>query len=767
MRLAVEEINNSSALLPGITLGYHIWDTCQENLNLQATFELAQARLHCLRAGCLDKVITVVGPDSPERTLLTARILTFYRLPQISYSAKDEIFTNKNTFPLLFRMLPSENFQISGIITLLETFNWKWVSAVGNGTKASQESIQTLIAQANQKNICISYQSVMSVNSSVSDKQLRRVIENIQRSQTNVTIILSDENVLEKFFSIVVELKITGKVWIAPENWVLSHLVASIPGIGATGTILGLTIKPIKLDKFTWFVEQTLQCTPSNATDSPLLSGSQQLEELWGCSQACDDGHLLSPKVLEGILNSSIWHWSFYSYAAVYTLAHTLHGFLGCHLETCQVNKKFEPWQLYEKLHKADFRVQNTTIKFNDKGELYLGYNVITWTWEDGKIDFKTIGNYSSDILQLDWGAISWAASNGQIPRSKCISVCGVGQTRSKQMLDECSCRCDPCQEGTFQNQSDAEVCSPCPSGMWSPAKSGECFYPYITYLDMKNINVFALVIATVAGFCLLFGCLLVFATHWQTPVVKAAGGKLAFVMLASLMASCATTSLFIGRPTSHLCLIRQPFFAISFTLCVSCLLVRAFQIIFIFKMACRFPRIYKYWVKYKGTYCTVALSTGLQGVLCLLWLYFSPPTLQRDIISDKEIFLRCLEGNYLGLGSVLGYIMVLGGACFVFAFLGRKLPKNYSEARLLAVSMLVFLMGWGCFMLIYITTEGRGKQIAALQMFTVQTSVYAILCTFFLPKCYIILFKPQYNTVAHFQTCIQAYTTTAYNTEQ
>ncbi|KAJ6666103.1 hypothetical protein lerEdw1_001007, partial [Lerista edwardsae] len=622
IRLAVEEINNSSSLLPNITLGYHIWDTCQETLNLQAIFELAQAELNCLHAGCPDRVIGVVGPDSDEMTILAARILTFYRLPQISYSAKEEIFTNKNIFPLLFRMLPSENFQISGIVALLEMFNWRWVSAVGKGTKASQKSIQTLIAQAKLKSICISYQSVMTASdNTVSVTQLQRVIENIQRAQTDVTIILNDENVVETFFGIVIELKITGKVWIAPENWVLSHVVASMPGIRATGTVLGLTIKPIKLDQFTWFVKETLQCTSSNATASPMHSGSSKLEELWGCSQACNECRLLTPELLADILNSSIWHWSFYSYAAIYTLAHSLHSFLGCNLETCQVDKTFEPWQLHEKLYKVDFQVQNTTIKFNDQRDLYLGYNVITWAWEDGEVDFRTIGNYSSERLQLDWGAISWAASNGQIPRAVCISVCGVGEIRSKPMLDECSCRCDTCQEGTFQNQSDAEVCSPCPPGMWSPAKSGECFYPRITHLDTNNINVSALVIGALVGFCLLCGCLLVFATHWQTPVVKAAGGKLAFVMLASLMASCATTSLFVGRPTSCLCLIRQPLFAVSYTLCVSCLLVRAFQIIFIFKLACRFPRVHKYWVKYKGTYCTVALCTGVQGLLCLLWL--------------------------------------------------------------------------------------------------------------------------------------------------
>ncbi|XP_053137302.1 taste receptor type 1 member 1-like [Hemicordylus capensis] len=728
MRLAVEEINNSSLLLPNVTLGYHIWDTCQNQLFLQAAFQLAPGEL-----GCSHNVVGVVGPDSTDMTELTARIFTLYRFPQISYSAKNEIFTNKDLFPLLFRMVPNENHQIVGLVSLIKAFDWKWVSAVGSGTRASQASVQMLIQQASQRGICISYQGVMTADVAISRHQLQRVIENIQKVQTSIVLLLTGANVAEKFFKVVIELKITGKVWIAPETWVLSHSVASMPGIEQTGTVLGLTIKPVQLPQFTHF-----EC------------------------------HLLSPALLAEILNSSIWHWSFYSYAAVYSLAQALHSLLDCRPEaTCQADKKFEPWQLYEKLSMVDFPLQNNTIKFSEQGDLSLGYNVITWAWENGTAGFRTIGSYASNHLAINRTEIIWLAGDGQVPESPCITTCIPGKIKSRQMLDECSCRCDDCQEGTYQNQTDAETCLPCPPETWSPLGSAECFPPRITFLDTTDPNTSALVSVSILGFLLLSGCLLVFATHWQTPVVKAAGGKLALAMLASLLASCASTALFVGKPSQASCRVRQPFFAVSFTFCVSCLLVRSFQILFVFKMASRLPRARHAWVRARGVGCCVGLSTGLQACLCSLWLAFSPPSLQRDLVSPRETFLRCSEGHFLWLGAVLGYLTLLGAACLVCVFWGRNLPKNYSEARLVTLSLLPFLMGWGCFLLLYATTEGKGKQVATLQMFTVQTSIYAILGTFFLPKCYVILCRPQHNTVAHFQTCIQAYTTSTRHPEQ
>ncbi|CAI5782688.1 taste receptor type 1 member 1-like [Podarcis lilfordi] len=691
MRLAVEEINNSSTLLPNITLGYHIWDTCQESLHLQAAFQLSPhqwCRSH--QGGCSQRVIGVVGPDSAEMTQLTARVFTYYGLPQVSYSIKEEIFADKKLFPLLFRTIPSNDHQVSGLISLISAFGWEYISAVDSGTKASEKTVQSLIAKAAAKGICISYQGLMTADLRILESRLQRVIENIEKARTNVVVVLSNAAITRKFFHAVTKLKIKGKVWIAPESWILTDTIASIPNIEQTGTVLGLTVKPVKLPQIVHFVGKTLQRSPSNKTDGPLLSEAPTVE---ACSQSCDENQLLSPDALANILNSSVWQWSFYSYASVYILAEALHNHLGCSLQGCPASKEFKPRQFYEALYKVNFPLQGNTITLGQEGDLFLGYSVVTWSWENGTATFKMIGSYSSQALNINKSEISWPAPGDQVPKSYCIAVCEVGQIRSKQLLDECLCRCDDCLEGTYQNETGGDTCIPCPPGMWSPLKSSTCFPPLITYLDITTTTILALVILAIVDFFLLFGCF-----------GQSGRGKLAFVMLASLLASCTTTSLFVGKPTEVTCLIRQPLFAISFTVCVSCLLVRSFQIIFIFKMACKLPPgATKCWVKYKGTYVSVGLSCGLQALICLLWLRFSPPTLQEDFVSEREVYLQCSEGHFMGLGG----------------------------------------------------------------MFTVQTSVYAILCTFFLPKCYLILFRPQFNTVAHFQTCIQAYTATVRNAEQ
>lgn len=90
LRFAVEEINNSTTLLPNVTLGYEIYDTCSEPTNFHATL-CALARKGRQDVQVLPsfqhyepQAVAVIGPDSTRLALTTAAVLSLFLVPEVS-----------------------------------------------------------------------------------------------------------------------------------------------------------------------------------------------------------------------------------------------------------------------------------------------------------------------------------------------------------------------------------------------------------------------------------------------------------------------------------------------------------------------------------------------------------------------------------------------------------------------------------------------------------------------------------------------------------
>ncbi|XP_066460407.1 vomeronasal type-2 receptor 26-like [Eleutherodactylus coqui] len=344
-------------------------------------------------------------------------------------------------------------------------------------------------------------------------------------------------------------------------------------------------------------------------------------------------------------------------------------------------------------------------------------------------------------LFNIQREKVSW-----KIPSSACSESCLPGYRKVPwEGKQKCCYYCVPCAEGEISNQTNMERCLECPEDRWSNERRDTCIPRPLDFLSYEDTLGLSLVIINLFFSFVTVVVLGIYIKHKDTSIVKANNQNLSYILLLSLLFSFLCPLLFIGRPTRISCLLRQVGTGIICSLAVSSILAKTVTVVLAFH-AIQPSRTLKRWLgRHLSTSLLITGTTG-EVLICVFWLSFSPPFPDYNTeVEVGKIILQCNEGSVIAFYMVLGYIGFLAVLSFIIAFLARKLPDVFNEAQYISFSMLVFCSVWISFIPAYLST--KGKYMVAVEVFAISTSSAGFLGCIFIPKCYIIILRPELNT--------------------
>ncbi|XP_041639530.1 taste receptor type 1 member 3 [Cheilinus undulatus] len=759
MKYAVDEINAHQILLPGFKLGYKIYDTCRQSaVIVKPTLSfLTKKSTNALSVECNytdyeTSISVVIGPYSSEMVSVIGKLLGFFLMPQISYGATSDKFSNKLLYPSFFRTVPSDKWQVEAIALLLNEFDWNWVAIVGSEEEYGQGGVQEFSKITENKSVCVAYQALIPVYTAP-EAAVKTIIDNIEAAKVKVVVLFSLPDPAKVFFEEIIRRKMKG-VWIASTSWAIHYLLIGLPNIQSVGTIIGFTDNTQTLDLLTPYTKELLTKLSKERANTPLSTPPPKYGNPDNpCPQCWSMTAANTSLVEDPVVKRS----AFGVYAAIYSAAQALHNMLGCNATTCNKGSetKIYPWKLLKVLKNTSVEVKGTNLVFDSNGNPNIGYNVIQWVWNDSVWDYETVGNFYI-TLSINKSLFTWHTPNSQVPESTCSAACESGQVRRVKGFHSCCFDCIDCQPGTYQAKEVDIQCTKCPKGQWSLVRSTNCTLPTFDVLSWDSTEGLVMMLVGVLLLVCLGSVGVVFLKHRGTLMVKAAGGTQVFVALVSLMGACLCLLLFFGQPDDVVCRLQLPLTCIFQTVALSIIMYISLQIVYVSE----FPEMaasHLHVIRGPGSWLFLlaccAVEAGIIG-----WFVQAGPTLSEYranmTINFVRKFLACPVKPLEGFALMQGYNCAMCLASFMCTFMAAKPPHQYNLARDITFSSLIYCVFWVTFIPIYIGLNVKSKSVVHVS-FTLASN-FGLVAAYFFPKCYLLLRKPDLNVEDHFCTFLE-----------
>ncbi|XP_062994333.1 vomeronasal type-2 receptor 26-like [Elgaria multicarinata webbii] len=787
LAFAVKEINKNPQMLPNITLGFKIYDSyLSATWTYHAAMQIISPNNKLLpnyKCEIQDNLLAIIEELIADLSQQIPTLFSIYKIPQFMHGFAIAI-TENTKLHSFYKMAPNGFHQYRGILELLHHFKWRWVGLVAANGENLQWFMQSILPEFSKRGICFavleSFTSLClcyDVDKGSFMKCAFEFCDRILNCKANVLVFNGDtlsmiilRYVLSTLFEDAIQ-KPKGKVWILTVGMELKSFVSRKSwDVGDFHGALSFALHSNELPGLRQFIHSR---NPSSD------KGDGFIKDFWAQAFHCTfqdsvlgnaSGNICTgeeklEKLPEHVFPMTLSGHSYSIYNAVYAMAHALHAMHSSTSKSKSMMKgerrkthNQQAWQLHHFLNSVSFNnTAGEKVVFDQNREVVPKFDIINWvTYPNqsfirvkvGKMDFQAP---SDEAFAINEDAIVWHNWFNQAqPLSVCNDNCQPGYRKNRKEGEPFCCYdCIPCPKGWISNKKDMAECFKCPDDLYANKDQNLCIPKVITFLSYEEPLGISLTICALSFSLITALMIRTFMKHHETPIVKANNRDLSYALLTSLLFCFLCTFLFIGRPEKLTCLLRQTAFGIVFTMAVSSVLAKTITVVLAF-MATQPGSRSKKWVGKRLASSIVVSCSSLQAAICLVWLATSPPFPDIDMHSQaEEIILGCNESSMILLYCVLSYMGLLAIASFTVAFFARKLPDSFNEAKCITFSMLVFCSVWLSFVPSYLST--KGKYMVAVEIFSILSSSAGLLGCIFVPKCYIILLRPDLNNKEQF----------------
>ncbi|XP_026545440.1 vomeronasal type-2 receptor 26-like [Notechis scutatus] len=732
---SVKEVNEDSNLLPNITLGFHIYDNCQIERNISLiSFSLLSTRGQMVLGYKCDKqdpLLSVIGGHNSKSSIQMASIFSIFKVPQ-----------------------------------------WNWVGLLASEDDRGQHFISSLMPMLKEKEICLAFMEIFKFHDLVTRAFTSPFSFNAWFKAE--VVILFGESSSNAYVQLAASIHQHSGITTFKNVWILiSHSKLTVKGYRDLLKVM----KPFHgalhfrdhtrdLSEFSQFLLSLDPLNPQGDFFLPLwwesvfeckIPRSNQIPQRG--KHPCtgkENFQQIPPLMFERSMTGE----SYNIYNAIYAVAHALHAIYGSRVRQAmmRLGKKIlnvQSWQILPYLRNVQFNNSvGETISFSEDGLDSAHYDLLNWFWfPNQSFVFVKVGHIDPGAppgqdFTINSDAIVWPIKHlptGSIHkyktagfRAKDLSILRKFQYKLKNSAINLS----------HTERHNAAHCDLCPEDQYPNKDKNNCIAKKIYFLTYEETLGYILAFLALFLSLITSAILVIFRKHHDTPIVKANNRDLTYILLLSLLLCFLCSFLFIGQPRKLTCLFRQSAFAILFSLAVSSVLAKTVMVVLAF-MATRPGNKTRKLLGKPLSNAIVLACPLIQAVLCSIWLATSPPFPNVDFHSlVGEAILECNEGSASMFYTVLTYLGFLALISFTVAFLARKLPDSFNEAKFITFSMLVFCSVWISFLPTYLST--KGKSMVAVEIFSILASAAALLACIFFPKCYIILLRPNLNCREH-----------------